>query len=97
MAGGTAMSSSTKRRTGRPRIAAPWTVIDELPDPLPVGKPELDALERHFNSILGQCLAGKAGTTTMIQSDLRRSERVGRSGRKQIAKKADRDARGHRG
>lgn len=97
MAGGTVMSSSTKRRTGWPRIAALWTIIDELPDPLPVGKPELDALERHFNSILEQCLAGKAGTATVIQSDLGRSERVGRSGRKQVGKKADRDARGHRG
>ena len=92
MAGGTAMSSSTKRKTGRPKIAALWTVIDELPDPLPVDKPELDALERHFNSILEQCLAGKAGTATVIQSNLGLSERVGRSGRKQAAKKGDRDA-----
>lgn len=45
---------SSSRRPSKPRPADPefWTVENELPDPLPVSKAELDAIERYFGDLL---------------------------------------------
>lgn len=56
------MGSTVKRRHHRPRVEAQWLVINELPDPLPVTKKELDAIERHFDRILELCLQGRTQT-----------------------------------
>jgi hypothetical protein len=36
----------------RPSDAEFWTVINELPDPIPVARPELDAIESYFADVL---------------------------------------------
>lgn len=36
----------------RPSDAEFWTVINELPDQIPVARPELDAIESYFADIL---------------------------------------------
>ncbi|WP_299805093.1 hypothetical protein [Tardiphaga sp.] len=36
----------------RPSDAEFWTIINELPDPIPVNRPELDAIESYFAEIL---------------------------------------------
>lgn len=49
---------SSKRAKTNPRPTDPefWTVINELPDPLPVSKAEIDALERYFGGVLDEVL-----------------------------------------
>lgn len=56
------MGSAVKRRHHRPRVEAQWLVINELPDPLPINKEELDAIERHFDGIINLCLQGGVQT-----------------------------------
>ncbi len=46
------MSSKRAPSKARPSDAEFWTVENELPDPLPVGKAELDAIERYFGGLL---------------------------------------------
>ncbi len=36
-----------------------WTVINELPQPLPVEASELDALDRYFADVIDACLNPK--------------------------------------
>jgi hypothetical protein len=45
----------------RPRPSDPefWTVVNELPDPIPVSKAELDAIERYFGDLLDTVLETK--------------------------------------
>jgi hypothetical protein len=43
----------------RPTDPEFWTVINELPDPIPVGKDELDAIERYFSDVLDEILGLK--------------------------------------
>ncbi len=40
---------SLKKRPSDPEF---WTVEKELPDPIPVSKAELDAIERYFGELL---------------------------------------------
>ena len=49
---------SSKRIPKRLSAADPgfWTVINELPQPLPAKPAELDALERYFADVIGACL-----------------------------------------
>lgn len=36
----------------KPSDAEFWTIVNELPDPLPVGRSELDAIERFFTGLV---------------------------------------------
>jgi hypothetical protein len=49
---------SSRRNTRKPRPTDPefWTVINELTNPLPVSKAELDAIERYFADVIAQSL-----------------------------------------
>ncbi len=46
--------SSKQSKPSKPRPIDPefWTVANELPDPIPVSKAELDAIERYFGNLL---------------------------------------------
>jgi hypothetical protein len=50
------MSSSRSSSKLRPTDPEFWTVINELPDPLPVSTAELDAIERYFSDVLDEVL-----------------------------------------
>lgn len=49
---------SSKRAHGTPRSGSPeaWTVINDVPDPTPVMKGEVDALETYFSDVIDACL-----------------------------------------
>ncbi len=53
------MSSSRPHSKLRPTDPEFWTVINELPDPIPVGKDELDAIEQYFSDVLDESLGLK--------------------------------------
>jgi hypothetical protein len=53
------MSSSRPHSKLRPTDPEFWTVINELSDPIPVGKDELDAIERYFSDVLDEILGLK--------------------------------------
>ena len=53
------MSSKRPHSKLRPTDPEFWTVINELPDPLPVSTAELDAIERHFSDVLDEVLGLK--------------------------------------
>lgn len=55
------MSSKRAPSKARPSDAEFWTVENELPDPLPVGKAELDAIERYFGGLLTAIFESKSG------------------------------------
>ncbi len=33
-----------------------WTIINELPDRIPVGRAELEAIERYFEEVIEECM-----------------------------------------
>lgn len=45
---------SSRKANSNPRPIDPefWTVVNELPDPLPVATAEIEALERYFGEVL---------------------------------------------
>ncbi len=53
------MSSNRPPSNLRPTDPEFWTVINELPDPLPVSTAELDAIERYFSDVLDEVLGLK--------------------------------------
>jgi hypothetical protein len=53
------MSSKRAPSKIRPSNAEFWTVENELPDPLPVSKAELDAIERYFGDLLDAIFESK--------------------------------------
>jgi hypothetical protein len=54
------MSSKQSKSKLRPIDKEFWTVENELPDPLPVGKAELDAIERYFGGLLDTVFESKS-------------------------------------
>ena len=42
-----------------------WTVINELPDAIPVSKLELDALEQYFCGVIDACLKPQPSPQTL--------------------------------
>lgn len=50
------MSSKRSRKKLSAVDAGFWTVINELPQPLPAKATELDALERYFGDVIDACL-----------------------------------------
>jgi hypothetical protein len=60
------MSSKCPRSKLRPVDLDFWTVLNELPDRIPVGKDELDAIDRYFNDVLDLAFSptpGEASTS----------------------------------
>lgn len=53
------MSSNRQPSKLRPTDPEFWTVINELPDPLPVATAELNAIERYFSDVLDELLGPK--------------------------------------
>lgn len=53
------MSSRSRRAKCRPGEAEFWTVINELPNPLPVSTVEIEALERYFTDLIEECLKAR--------------------------------------
>jgi hypothetical protein len=53
------MSSKRAPSKARPSDAEFWRVESDLPDPLPVGKAEIDAIERYFSGLLEAVLESK--------------------------------------
>ncbi|MBR0866796.1 hypothetical protein JQ614_35705 [Bradyrhizobium diazoefficiens] len=47
---------SSRKANPNPRPIDPefWTVVNELPDPLPVTTAEIEALERYFGDVLDE-------------------------------------------
>jgi hypothetical protein len=56
--------SSRLPRANRSVEAGCWTVINELRNPIPVSKPELDALERYFADVVEACLKSQTSPQT---------------------------------
>ena len=54
------MSSKRTPSKARPSDAEFWMVENELPDPLPVAKAELDAIEQYFGDLLDTVFESKA-------------------------------------
>lgn len=62
------MSSSCVFSKRRPTDPEFWTIMNELPDPLPVSKAEIDVIEQYFGDLLDEVFGTKprklqAGTT----------------------------------
>ncbi|MGJ4931564.1 hypothetical protein ACQR1I_31820 [Bradyrhizobium sp. HKCCYLS2038] len=55
---------SSRRPASKPRPFDPeyWIVEKELPDPIPVSKAELDAIERYFSDLLDAVFEPKSRT-----------------------------------
>jgi hypothetical protein len=51
------MSSRRASSKLRPTDVEFWTVVNELPNPLPVSKAEIDAIERYFGDMLDAVFA----------------------------------------
>jgi hypothetical protein len=60
------MSSKPYRSKPHPSDPEFWTVVNELPDPIPVGKNELDAIERYFSDVLDEIIGLKKSRVEMI-------------------------------
>jgi hypothetical protein len=47
---------SSRRACSKLRPTDPefWKVVNELPDPLPISKAEIDAIERYFGDVLDE-------------------------------------------
>jgi len=63
------MSSKRAHAKRRPTDPEFWTVINELPDPIPVSKDELDAIERYFSDVLDEILGLKKFGVGMSSPD----------------------------
>jgi hypothetical protein len=57
------MSSNQSKSKLRPIDPEFWTVENELPDPIPVSKAELDAIERYFGDLLDAVFEPKPRAT----------------------------------
>jgi hypothetical protein len=64
------MSSRREKSAPRPIDPEFWTVVNELPDPLPVTKAEIDALERYFGDVLDDVFS----RTTQKSTEIKRSK-----------------------
>jgi hypothetical protein len=52
-----------------------WTVLNELPEKIPVGKAELDAIDRYFSDVLDLVFSSKPNETSIIPEQVRRGQR----------------------
>lgn len=60
------MSSSCPPSKPRPSDPKFWTVENKLPDPIPVSKAELDAIERYFAELLDAIFEPKSRTMPAV-------------------------------
>jgi hypothetical protein len=54
------MSSNSTKSKLRPTDPEFWTILNELPDRIPVGKGELDAIDRYFSDVLDLVFSSKS-------------------------------------
>ncbi|EJN13511.1 hypothetical protein PMI42_03084 [Bradyrhizobium sp. YR681] len=68
---------SSNRSPAKPRPSDPefWTVENELPDPIPVSKAELDAIERYFGDLLDAVFDPKPHTMPAVTTTHRKGEK----------------------
>jgi hypothetical protein len=69
------MSSKCPRSKLRPIDPEFWTVLNELPETVPVGKAELDAIDRYFSDVLDLVFSSKPKEALMIPEQIRRGQR----------------------
>ncbi len=64
------MSSRPPQSKLRPIDPEFWSVVNDLPDPMPVSKDELDAIERYFSDVLDAVFDRKnnAAPTETVQN-----------------------------
>ena len=55
------MSSKRAPSKVKPSDAEFWTIENGLPDPIPISKAELDAIERYFGGLLAAVFESKPG------------------------------------
>ena len=61
------MSSRTANSGPRPIDPEFWTVVNELPDPLPVTTAEIEAFERYFGEVLDEVFKPSHAKSTEIK------------------------------
>jgi hypothetical protein len=61
---------SSRKANSNPRPINPefWTVVNELPDPLPVTPAEIEALERYFGEVLDEVFNPSHAKSAEIKS-----------------------------
>lgn len=69
------MSSNCLRSKLRPIDPEFWTVLNELPEIIPIGKAELDAIDRYFSDVLDLVFSSKPNEALMIPEQFRRGQR----------------------
>jgi hypothetical protein len=69
------MSSKCPRSKLRPIDPEFWTVLNELPETIPVGKAELDAIDRYFSDVLDLVFSSKPNEALLIPEQVRRWQR----------------------
>jgi hypothetical protein len=69
------MSSNCLRSKLRPIDPEFWTVLNELPEIIPVGKAELDAIDRYFSDVLDLVFSSKPNGTPIIPEQVRTGQR----------------------
>ena len=78
--GGTArpssvMSSKCPRSKLRPIDPEFWTIVNELPDTIPVRKAELDAIDRYFSDVLDRVFSSRPNEASTIPVQIRKGQR----------------------
>jgi hypothetical protein len=69
------MSSKCPRSKLRPIDPEFCTVLNELPEAIPVGKAELDAIDRYFSDVLDLVFSSKPNEASTITEQVRRGQR----------------------
>lgn len=68
------MSSNCPRSKLRPIDLEFWTVLNELPEKIPVGKAELDAIDRYFSDVLDLVFGSEPSEASVIPDQIRRGQ-----------------------
>jgi hypothetical protein len=69
------MSSNPPKSKLRPIDLEFWTVLNELPDRIPVGKGELDAIDRYFSDVLDLVFSPKSTAASISPQQIRKGQR----------------------
>jgi hypothetical protein len=69
------MSSSGPPSKSRPSDPEFWTVDNQLPDPIPVSKAELDAIEQHFGDLLDAIFESQSRTVPAVTTASQKGDR----------------------
>jgi hypothetical protein len=68
------MSYKCPRSKLRPIDPEFWTVLNELPDRIPVGKRELDAIDRYFSDVLDLVFSPTPGEASTAPVQFRKRQ-----------------------